>query len=159
MYDLEKKQFLPLIIAVSLLFLPPIIGLTISSILNFQQHILLILLLLIVIYVLIICIIYKITNSKSKMMEITNQGLLIHVYKKGKLIHKGTIKYSDIEFIYYYRMTSIKSWLATLHFVSPKSVYIKYKKEKNINDELLGFMDYCEVVKLSNDKKIKLKVY
>ena len=92
-------------------------------------------------------------------MEITNQGLFIQVYKKGKLVHKDTIKYSDIEFIYYYRMTSIKSWLATLHFVSPKSVYIKYKKEKNINDELLGFMDYCEVVKLANDKKIKLKVY
>ena len=93
------------------------------------------------------------------MMEITNQGLLIHIYKKGKLVHKDTIKYSDIEFIYYYKMTSIKSWLATLQFVSPKSVFIKYKKEKNINDELLGFMDYCEVVKLANDRKIKLKTY
>ena len=83
-------------------------------------------------------------------------GLEISIYKSGKLIYTGLIKFSEIDYIIYYRITSITGWFALFNYILPKSAIVVYKK--NIQDELLGYMDFKDIKKISNENEIKLIV-
>lgn len=154
MIDLGKKGLKPMIILWSILFLPCIISLIIYLIIAFEITILIIEIVILLAYLIILLICFNVFNKKDKMLKLTKIGFEISIYKSGKLIHTGLIKFAEIDYIVYYRLTSIVSWFAAFSYISPKSVIVVYKK--NVQNELLGYMDLKDIKKISNENKIKL---
>ena len=156
MIDLEKKGLKPMIILWSIVLLPCIISLIICLIINFVMTILIITIVILLVYLFIIFICFNIFNKKNKLLKVIETGLEISIYKSGKLIYTGLIKFSEIDYIIYYRVTSITGWFALFNYILPKSAIVVYKK--NIQDELLGYMDFKDIKKISNENEIKLLV-
>ena len=156
MIDLEKKGLKPIIIFLSTMFLPVIISLIICLINDFDITILIITIVILLLFIIIIYICFNIFNKKNKLMKITKIGFEINLYKSGKLIHTGLIKFNEIDYLIYYRITSIMGWFALFSYISPKSVIVVYKK--NIQNELLGYMDLKDIKKISKESNVKLIV-
>ena len=160
MYYLDKKQFLPEIIAVSALLLPVIVALTIAFFLCLETKFLIILCAFVLTYVAIALFLWQNSRREMFFLELTETEARI-VYEdlvKGKTeLH---LSFQDIHTLTYYKITSPKAWLMTLlAYCVPQSVYLKYTDGKETCERLIGYLDYDAVQEIATITKSNLKVY
>lgn len=156
MFDLNKRGFKPLAILYSIVLLPCCIGLTIGTCFDFEVRLLIINIALWCCYFFILFAFYFGYNRGNKKMNVCENYFEIFIYKSGKLYAKSLIKYCEIKYIEYYRITSIKGWLGLIGYILPKSVMIIYKEKYNKQNEFLGFMNLKDIKQILENKKIKL---
>lgn len=156
MYYLNEKEFKPMLIFFSFLFLPPIILLGVILVLNFQLIILAIELSILIIYIMLIFIIRKVSKNKKNYLIIHDEMLEIYYPNIGEGTNTLKVNFCDIIEIKYYKITSIRGWLQILGYVGPKCTYITYKKYGKKITELMGFFDLNDIREITNKKGIKL---
>lgn len=156
MYYLDEKQFKPMLIILSVIFLPFIVLLGIIMFLDFELIILVIELSILIIYIMLIFILRKDSKSKGNYLIIHDEMFEIYYPNIGEGTHKLKINFCDIIEIKYYKITSIRGWLQILGYVVPKCTYITYKKYGKKITELMGFFDLNDIREITNKKGIKL---
>ena len=161
MIDLSRAQFKPLVIFVSLFFIPAIVGLVFAIVKSFLVAKLIWLLVFIIAFIGVILMIYKSSHSKKYTLSINN-GFLTAVCQPpiGNLTEL-TVKYEDIIELEYYRMRSILSWiiLPLSSFCVPRCVEIAFRENGNEVAQWLGYMTYDEVKRVAAATGSKLKVH
>ncbi len=156
MYYLNEKEFKPMLIFLSVIFLPFIVLLGIIMFLDFRLIILAIAVILLIVYILLILVLRKSSKNRENYLLIHEDMFEIYYPNIGEGTHKLKINFCDIIEIKYYKITSIRGWFQILGYVGPKCTYITYKKYGKKITELMGFFDLRDIKKITNEKGIKL---
>lgn len=158
MYYLNEKEFKPMLIFLSVVFLPCIISLGIIMFFDFRLIILIVALSMLIIYILLIFILRKVSRNKENCLIIHDELFEIYYPNIGDGSHSLNVNLCDIIEIEYYRITSIRGWLQILGYAGPKCTYITYQKYGRKITELMGFFDLRDIKKITDEKGIKLKI-
>ena len=156
MYNLSKKQFKPAIIFLSIIFYPLFLGVLAVLICNFDIIILITFLMLLLVYIILIIFYKKISNNKNYNLIIYDCKMVINYPNIKKMKHVLEIYYDSIIKLEYYKISSLVSWFQLLNGVVPKCVFITYIKNGIEVCELMGHMEFKDINKIANDKKINL---
>lgn len=158
MYYLEEKQFLPLVLLFSVVFVPIIIGLMVINIVSYNTTSLVILLCCLIAYGLIIFAIWKVSRKKKHYLLLKEQSIEV-VYHD---IYKGTTKlelsYDQIVQLEYYRLFTIR-WIGLLHSsLVSQCVFMTYMNNGNQIERHIGYMNYRDAKEITQKLKIRLVV-
>ena len=156
MYNLSEKQFKPAFIFLSIIFYPLLLGVLAVLICDFDIMILIIFIFLLLVYIILIVFYKKISNNKAHNLILHDCRMVINYPNINNMKHVLEIYYESIIKLEYYKMTSLISWFQLLNGVVPKCIFITYIKDGKEVCELMGYMDLKDIIKIANDKKIKL---
>ena len=159
MYFLEKKQFKPSVILLSVIFLPIIITIIIAICLTFKKELLLALFTIVLIYSVLIIVFWKISQCKNKYLLLENDRIKVIYPNINNGENRLELSLKQIVKIDYYKITSFKGWFILFSFVVPKCVFITYKKDNNEYTDFIGYMDFDDVKKFANNNDIKLIIH
>lgn len=158
MISLSHAQFKPTVILLSLIFVPLILATLILCLLDNMFDIFMLFVCLTVSYTLIIIILSKIFKRNKYCLVLYDAYFVATYPNLGKRCGHIQVTYEDIVRLEYYKISSLKSWLLLFNYVVPQSVFITYKCKNEIITELLGYMEYEEIKKLTAEKGISLKI-
>ena len=156
----NKAILKPIIIVLSVLFIPSIIVLTIYCIFfsNFQGYIIL----AIFIFLFIVGIIVAIKEAYSHRNYIKINTSFFEI-KFDNLSSNGQaiiVNYDDIVQIEYYKINSFISWLQLLFtYQSPKVAFITIHENENIITKAIGYFENNDLIKICESKNIKLIIH
>ena len=162
MIYLNKKQFLPATILISIVFLPIILALIFISIYHHTFQPLLITGILLFIYLFLIFCFFKIAQSKKKYLIFNDNGL--EICCGSKYCDKNTgiwkISYSEIEKIEYYKMFSLKGWFSLWTGLFPRCVFLTIRDCFGKEDSIfIGYLNLDQVTMLSQIGGIDLLIH
>lgn len=155
----NKAILKPIIIVLSVLFIPSIIVLTIYCIFfsNFQGYIIL----AIFIFLFIVGIIVAIKEAYSHRNYIKINTSFFEI-KFDNLSSNGQaiiVNYDDIVQIGYYKINSFISWLQLLSYQIPKVAFITIHENENIITKAIGYFEKNDLIKICESKNIKLIIH
>lgn len=153
MIFLNKKQMLPLLIALSILLLPVILLLLTCFLLHKEMRFFFVLVLFSLLYVVGFVVILKISLSKKEYLIIENDRLDLYCNNKYSKKNAGVWKlyYNKIIRIDYYRITSIKGWFCVFGGVAPKCVFITIENQYGFEEAVfIGYLDLKEVKQIAS---------
>ena len=156
----NKAMLQPMIIVLSVFFMPIIIVLTIYCIVfsNFQGYIIL----ACFIFLFIVCIIATIKEAYSQRNFIKINDSFFEI-KFDNLSSNGQaiiVNYDDIVQIEYYKINSFISWLQLLlSYQSPKVAFITIRENENIITKAIGYFEKNDLIKICESKNIKLIIH
>lgn len=162
MIYLNRKQFLPAMVLINVMFLPIILTL---AVLCFLYHVLTplpIIGILLVVYLLFVFCVSKSSKSSKKYLIIHDDYLDICCGNKYCDSNTGlwTVSYNKIQQIDYYRVSSLKGWLIVWSYLFPKCVFITiqdcYGKEESV---FIGYMDLYQVTMIAEKGNIELVIH
>ena len=156
MIYLNEKEFKPVLIFFSVIFIPPIITLWVMTYIRFEYILIFISLCLLLIYVLLILLVRKTTKTKKNYLIIHEESFEIHYPNIGNGTNELNVKFCDVIEVEYYRITSIRGWFQILGCVAPKCTYITYLKNGKRTTELMGFFDLSDIKKITSENGIRL---
>ncbi|MBP3576088.1 MAG: hypothetical protein J6J55_06280 [Paludibacteraceae bacterium] len=157
---MDKKQFLPTLIAVSALLLPAVVMLAIGFFLCFEMHFLVFLCAFVLTYIVVALFLWRVSRREAFFLELTES--------KAKIVYEDALKgktelqlsFQEIHSLTYYRINSIKGWFMTLiAYRFPKSVHLEYTDGTTICGSFIGYLDYADIQAIANITKANLKVY
>ncbi len=158
MINLSRAQFKPAVILLSVLFVPLMLAAFVLCLLDYTFDIFMLFVCLTVCYTTIIIIMSKVLKRSKYCLVLFDAYLEATYPNLGKRCGRIQVKYEDIVRLEYYKISSLKSWLLLFNYVVPQSVFITYKCNNEIITELLGYMQYEEIKKLTAEKGIALKI-
>ncbi len=152
MIYLNKKQFLPSMILISVMFLPMILALTYLS---FSHHVwepFLIAGILLIIYLSLTLCFFKISKSTKNYLMVKNEGFEICCGNKYCDKDSGIwkVSYQKIEKIDYYRITSLKGWFSLWTGLLPRCVFITIRTLGVEDEVFIGYLDLNQAKKLAS---------
>ena len=155
----NKAILKPIIIVLSVLFIPSIIVLTIYCIFfsNFQGYIIL----AIFIFLFIVGIIVAIKEAYSHRNYIKINTSFFEI-KFDNLSSNGQaiiVNYDNIVQIEYYKINSFISWLQFLSYQIPKVAFITIHENENIITKAIGYFEKNDLIKICESKNIKLIIH
>lgn len=155
----NKAMLQPMIIVLSVFFIPIIIVLTIYCIVfsNFQGYIIL----ASFIFLFIVCIIATIKEAYSQRNFIKINDSFFEI-KFDNLSSNGQaiiVNYDDIVQIDYYKINSFISWLQLLSYQIPKVAFITIHENENIITKAIGYFEKNDLIKICESKNIKLIIH
>ena len=155
----NKAMLQPMIIVLSVFFIPIIIVLTIYCIVfsNFQGYIIL----ASFSFVFIVCIIATIKEAYSQRNYIKINTLFFEIKFDNLSSNRQAIivNYDDIVQIDYYKINSFISWLQLLSYQSPKVAFITIHENENIITKAIGYFEKNDLIKICESKNIKLIIH
>ncbi len=158
MIYLERGILKPLVVFISIFFVPIIICVSIFLFSNYSLRDLIILLVVASSYASIIFLIYKLSQSKKYYLIAEDDCLRIN-YPNISPDHELKIPYEKIIYLKYYRITSLKAWAYMfLYEISPQCVFIIYAHEGEQKEIMIGYPKYDELYEICNKKGLKLTV-
>ncbi len=159
MIYLNKAIVKPLSIFISSIFIPFIILITISCFLIQEIQVYIVSCCLVLAYILAICLVIKESKNKKYYLKVLNDSFEIsypNLTNKGEVL---TVKFTDIEKIDYYKMISFVSWLAVIQMQCPKALFITYYTNNRKEEKAIGHAELKDIVKICEEKKIKLIIH
>lgn len=155
----NKAILKPIIIILSVLFIPSIIVLAIYCIIfsNFQGYIIL----AIFSFLFIVGIIVAIKEAYSQRNYIKINTSFFEI-KFDNLSSNGQaiiVNYDDIVQIDYYKINSFISWLQLLSYQIPKVAFITIHENENIITKAIGYFEKNDLIKICESKNIKLIIH
>lgn len=159
MIYLNKAILTPLLIFMSFIFIPAIILITISCFLIKEIQIYIVLCCFVLAYLLAICIVIKESKNKKYYLKVNNDSLEIsypNITNKSEVL---SVKFTDIEKIEYYKITSFVSWLALIQMQCPKALFITYNINNKKEEKPIGHVELKDIVKICKEKEIKLIIH
>lgn len=158
MYYLNEKEFMPLVIFLSVIFVPPLILLFIVLFFEFELVLLLTTVGVLLIYIFSIIISKKATNAEGHYLIVHDDSFEICYPNIGNGTHALNVKFSDVIEIEYFRITSIRGWCQLLGYVVPKCTYITYLNNGIKTTDLIGFFDLKDIKSITSKNGIRLKI-
>ena len=159
MIYLNSAEFKPFVILISVAILPVIISLLILNLFAFRISLLVILMMIVVGFVVAILVVYNNSKTKKYYLKVHKTHLELKYPNIGNGRNELKVEYENIIRLEYYKITSFRAWLMLYNYVLPKCVYITYTENGNVINELIGYMNYDDVKKISENNVIELKVY
>lgn len=162
MIYLNKKQFLPAMILISIMFVPIMLMLTCLCLFYNVFQPFLIIGILLVTYLLLIFCFFKISKSTKNYLIINNDGL--DICCGNKYCDKNTgvwkVPYNEIARIDYYRISSLKGWVSLWTGLLPKCVFITIQNRGGKeNSVFIGYLDLDQVKLIANTGNIEIFVH
>lgn len=155
----NKAQFIPLVILLSILFVPAIIVLIVLCILYQLIQFFVILLCFILIFCLAICAVRKESNSRRNYIKINENTLVIKNDSFSSENVEVFIDFNNIVQIDYYGINSIISWVGIICLQCPNTALISFVIDGQVIQKALGFFEKDEIKKICSLCKIKLIVH
>ncbi len=150
MIYLNKAFFKPMLILLSVLFLPAIIDYLFLLIGGFSIEMLVIFVLLLSIYILPLCIVFNLSRSKSHYLKVDGNFLEINYPIRGAE-SPTVIEIKNIVKVEYYKILSIRSWCLLFHCIGPQSTFITYLSDGKEIRNLIGYPDLNELRQVFKD--------
>ena len=159
MISLSSAQFKPMAILISVAFLPFIIFGSIFVLLQRTIGAMIVFMSLSCVYALCMVICRKCVKSEKYYLMLHERYLEIVYPNIGSGKGKINIEYDKIIRFEYYKITSIRAWLQLYNYVTPQCVYITYTDDEKEKCELMGYMNFDDIRKISSEYEMELKVY
>lgn len=162
MIYLNKKQFLPSMILISVMFLPFISMLACLSLLYHVWKPLLTMGVLSVIYLSLVFCFFKISKSTKKYLVVKNEGFEICCGNKfcDQTTGIWTIPYHEIKEMHYFKISSLQGWLSLWTGLLPRCVFITIRTlNGNQDDVFIGYLDLNQVKKLASIASTELIIH
>lgn len=162
MIYLNKKQIVPAMILIHVVFAPIIVALFALSVIDKRWEVLLCAILLFLVYLTFVFFLCK--KAYSKRYYLISQDDHLEVCFKKNFFNHDTellrIPYRDILQMDYYRISSIKGWFILYSCLFPKSVFITfYNEDKNERTVFIGYMDLNQIRSLAEKGNVELVVH
>lgn len=162
MIYLNKKQFLPSMIFISIMFLPMTLTLIYLSLWYRTWKSSVIAGILLIIYLSLTFCFLKISKSTQKHLVIKDQGF--EICCGNKYCDKDTgiwrIAYREIEKIDYFKISSLKGWFSLWTGLFPRCVFITIRTAKGIEDEVfIGYLDLKQAKTLASIANAELIIH
>ena len=157
MIYLNKKQLIPALLLINIIFIPLIVTLLTFGLTKSRYEPLIVLAILVLIWLFSIFFVIHVSKSKTYYLIIKDWGL--EIYCNNKYCNNGLwiLPYNLIKQFDYYRMNSLKGWFILYTYLLPKCVFItiydKYDKEESV---FIGYMDLEQIKSIAEKGRIKL---
>lgn len=155
----NKAQFKPIIILLSVLFVPSISALIVCCFLIPSIPIYCILFSFLIIYCLSIFAIKKESNSHRNFIKIGENSLIIKFDNFSADDNENEIMFNDIIQIDYYKINSVISWIGLLSMQCPKIAFLKYTCDNKVIQKPIGYFEKVDIERMCFTHSIKLIVH
>lgn len=159
MIYLNKAILKPLLIFTSFFFIPALIILLISCLLIREIQVYMIFCCFVLVYIISIHVVIKESKNKKYYLKVCSDSLEIlypNITSEGEVL---LVKFTDIEKIEYYKITSFVSWLAMINMVCPKALFITYNINNKKETKAIGHAELIDIVKICEENGIELIIH
>lgn len=155
----NKAQFKPIIILLSILFVPAILSLIVCCFIIPSTTIYCILFAFFIIYCLGIFAVKKESNSRRNYLKIGNDSIIIKFDNFSADDNEKEIMFNDIIQIDYYKINSFISWIGLLSLQCPKIAFLKYACDNKVIQKPIGYFEKVDIERMCFTHNIKLIVH
>jgi len=161
MIYLNTGAFKPLLILLSVAFLPQCLGGLICYFEDYRVEKLIITLFLFLGYFLSVFGCYKYSKSKKDYLIVKENNHIVVVYndKPNDKNFSYEICLENIVKVEYHKISSLKEWVVLLHcYTLPQSVFVRHLTKGEEDCKLIGYPDYNEIKALCDELGIAFEV-
>ena len=162
MIYLNKKQFLPAMILINVIFVPLILPLSFVSIYDLHIPSLIILGIMLIVYLLLVFYFFKVSRSTKNYLVIQGEGL--EICCENKYCDQSTgiwkVSYRKIIRLEYYKISSLMGWFSLWTGLCPRCVFLTIRNNSGIEESVfIGYLDLDQVRMLSQKGNIELLIH
>ena len=158
MIYLNNGFFKPMLIIVSVIVFPLLIGCFICILLDYRIELFITSITLFFVYGAIICALYKYSKTKKFYMFAKNNDSIFVKYPNLNTRNFIEIDLCDIRKMEYYKISSIRAWGMLCNYVCPQCVYITYESEGKEVCKHIGYPNLKELSSFCFESGINLVI-